>query len=393
MPAKPAAHLNIVPQFAGLPQQPPPNAQQQPRRPGQPGRGSGGRPGGGGGGRDDAPKDPHQFTIMAVDRVTGKVAWQKVLREEIPHEPHHGTASFASASPLTDGESLFAYFGSRGLYAMDLKGNVKWQKDFGKMRSANRFGEGSSPALHGNTLVVNWDHEGDDFIAAFDKTTGKELWKQPRDEATTWVTPFILHHNGVAQVIIPASGKVRSYDLATGKEIWSAGPLGSNVIPTPVTGHGLVFVMSGHRDPNLLAIKLGRTGDLTGTDGVAWSTTRDTPYVPSPLLDGENLFLAKRTDAVLSIVNAKTGKPSVEAARLAGVNGMYASPVLASGRVYVVGRDGGTVVLKSSDKLEVLATNKLDDKFDASPAVVGRELFLRGENLYCIAPTERADAR
>jgi hypothetical protein len=151
--------------------------------------------------------------------------------------------------------------------------------------------------------------------------------------------------------------------------------------------------MSGHRDPNLLAIKLGRTGDLTGTDGVAWSTTRDTPYVPSPLLDGENLFLAKRTDAVLSIVNAKTGKPSVEAARLAGVNGMYASPVLASGRVYVVGRDGGTVVLKSSDKLEVLATNKLDDKFDASPAVVGRELFLRGENLYCIAPTERADAR
>ena len=151
--------------------------------------------------------------------------------------------------------------------------------------------------------------------------------------------------------------------------------------------------MSGHREPNLLAIKLGRTGDLTGSDAIAWSTTRDTPYVPSPLLDGELLFLAKRTDGILSIVNAKTGKASVEAERLAGVNGMYASPVLASGRVYILGRDGGAVVLKSGEKVEVLATNKLNDKFDASPAIVGQQLFLRGENLYCIAPTERADAK
>ncbi|HWN94360.1 MAG TPA: PQQ-binding-like beta-propeller repeat protein, partial [Methylomirabilota bacterium] len=361
------------------------------QQPGQPGQGR--RRGGGGFGRGEAPKDSHQFTMIAVDRTTGKVAWQKVLREEIPHEGHHGTASFASASPLTDGETLFAYFGSRGLYALDLKGNVKWQKDLGKMRISNGFGEGSSPALHGNTLVVNWDHEGEDFIAAFDKTTGQELWKQPRDERTTWVTPFILQHNGVTQVIVGASGKVRSYDLATGKEIWSAGPLGSNVVPTPVTGHGLVFAMSGHREPNLLAIKLGRTGDLTGSDAIAWSTTRDTPYVPSPLLDGELLFLAKRTDGILSIVNAKTGKASVEAERLAGVNGMYASPVLASGRVYILGRDGGAVVLKSGEKVEVLATNKLNDKFDASPAIVGQQLFLRGENLYCIAPTERADAK
>jgi len=387
VPAKPAARLDIAPQFAGLPQQPP--AGQQPPDGGRR-RGGGG---GGGFGRGEAPKDPHQFTMIAVDRTTGKVAWQKVLREEIPHEGHHGTASFASASPLTDGETLFAYFGSRGLYALDLKGNVKWQKDLGKMRISNGFGEGSSPALHGNTLVVNWDHEGEDFIAAFDKTTGQELWKQPRDERTTWVTPFILQHNGVTQVIVGASGKVRSYDLATGKEIWSAGPLGSNVVPTPVTGHGLVFAMSGHREPNLLAIKLGRTGDLTGSDAIAWSTTRDTPYVPSPLLDGELLFLAKRTDGILSIVNAKTGKASVEAERLAGVNGMYASPVLASGRVYILGRDGGAVVLKSGEKVEVLATNKLNDKFDASPAIVGQQLFLRGENLYCIAPTERADAK
>ena len=407
---KPEANLNLnlAPQFAGLQQQaqqPPPNdSRVRPREPGQgqpgqrggPGGGQGGQGGGrrGGFGGGGAPASPFQFTMMALDRTTGKIVWQKTLREELPHEGHHGTGTFASGSPVTDGETLFAFFGSRGLHALDLKGNVKWQKDFGKMRTANSFGEGSSPALHGKTLVVNWDHEGEDFIAALDKTTGKELWKQPRDERTTWVTPFILEHNGVAQVIVGASGKVRSYDLATGKEIWSAGPLGSNVVPTPVTGHGMVFSMSGHRNPTLLAIKLGRTGDLSGTDAIAWSLTRDTPYVPSPLLDGDLLYLTKGTEATLSIYDAKTGKASVEAQRLEGMRGLYASPVGAAGRIYIVGRDGGAVVLKKSDKVEVLATNKLNDAFDASPAVVGREMFLRGkQNLYCIAPTERADAK
>ncbi len=388
---KPEAMLNlsVSPQVAGLPQQQPPPG--GPGGQGQPG-GQGGQ--GGGGGRGGAPTSPYQFTMAAFDRATGKTVWQKMLREELPHEARHGTATFASGSPVTDGESLFAYFGSRGLYALDLKGNVKWQKDFGKYRSANQFGEGSSPALHGNTLVVNWDHEGEDFVAAFDKTTGKELWKQPRDEKTTWGTPLIIEHAGVKQVIVSASGKVRSYDLATGKELWSAGPLGSNVVPTPVTGHGLVFSMSGHREPKLLAIKLGRTGELSDTDAIAWSTTRDTPYVPSPLLDGDLLFYVKGNEATLTIVDAKTGKASVEAHRLEGVRGMYASPVLAAGRLYIVGRDGGAVVLKKSDKIEVLATNKLEDNFDASPAIAGNQLFLRGKaNLYCIAPTERAEAK
>jgi outer membrane protein assembly factor BamB len=374
-------NLNMAPQVAGLPQQPPPG-------------GPGGGRRGGGGGRGGAPTSPFQFTMTALDRVTGKVVWQKTLREELPHEARHGTATFASASPVTDGESLFAYYGSRGLYAMDLKGNVKWQKDFGKYRSANQFGEGSSPVLHGNTLVVNWDHEGEDFIAAFDKTSGKELWKQPRDERTTWGTPYIIEHNGMKQVIVSASGKVRSYDLATGKELWSAGPLGSNVVPTPVTGHGMVFAMSGHREPKMMAIKLGRAGELSGTDAIAWSTTRDTPYVPSPLLLGDNLYFFKGNEATLSILNAKTGQPSVEAQRLEGVRGVYASLVGAADRLYVLGRDGGAVVLKKSDKIEILATNKLEDNFDASPAIVGNQMFLRGkQNLYCIAPTERAEAK
>jgi outer membrane protein assembly factor BamB len=325
--------------------------------------------------------------VTAYDRATGKAAWQKMLREEIPHEGHHGAdGTFASASPIADGEGLYAYFGSRGLFALDLKGNVRWQKDLGKARMKATFGEGSSPALSGNVLVVSWDHEGDDFIVAFDKNSGKELWRQQRDEQTSWSTPLILEHAGKTQVVVNASSKVRGYDLATGRELWSVGPLTGNTIPSPVTGHGMVYCMSGFRAAACFAVKLGRSGDLTGTDGVAWTYHRDTPYVPSPLLYDDRLYFFKGNEATLSVLDAKSGKALVEAERLEGVRGIYASPVGAAGRVYILGRDGGALVLKKGDKAEVLATNRLDDRFDASPAVVGNELFLRGrKNLYCIA--------
>ena len=406
MAKKPEAklNLNLAPQVAGLPQQPPPgggNGEPPRRRPGAgpggpgqpsgPGGGPGGR-GGGGGGGGGAPTSPYQFTLMAIDRATGKTAWQKMLREELPHEGHHPDGSFASASPITDGETVFAYFGSRGLHALDLKGNVKWQKELGKARMKNAFGEGSSPALHGGVIVVNWDHEGEDFIVAFDKNTGKELWKQPRAEDTTWSTPLIVEHGGQAQVIVNATKKTRSYDLKTGKELWSVGPLTANTIPSAVAGNGMVYSMAGFRGAALFAVKLGQTGDLTGTESIAWSRAKDTPYVPSPLLYGDRLYFFKGNEATLTILDAKNGNPLIEAERLEGMRGVYASPVGASGRVYLLGRDGGALVLKKGDKAEVLATNKLDDRFDASPAVVGNQLFLRGKkNLYCIAPTERAE--
>jgi outer membrane protein assembly factor BamB len=391
-------NLNVAPQVAGLPQQQPPpgGAGGERRRPGGPGgggpggQGGGGRGGFGGGG---APTSPYQFTMLAVDRVTGKIAWQKSLREELPHEGHHGDGSFASGSPITDGETLFAYYGSRGLFAMDLKGNVKWQKDLGDMRTRNAFGEGSSPALHGNVLVVNWDHEGEDFIVAFDKS-GKELWRKQRDEATSWSTPLIVVSGGTTQAVVNASQKVRSYEIHTGKEIWSVGPLTANAIPSAVTGNGLIYSMAGFRGAALFAVKLGQTGDLTGSDAIAWSRAKDTPYVPSPLLYGDRLYFFKGNEATLTILDAKTGQGLVEAERLEGMRGVYASPVGAAGRVYLLGRDGGALVLKKGDKAEVLATNKLDDRFDASPAIVGNQLFLRGKaNLYCIAPTERAEVK
>jgi outer membrane protein assembly factor BamB len=342
------------------------------------------RRGGFGGG--PAPAEKYQFVLLCLDRATGKALWQKVVREEVPHEGHHRDHGFASYSPVTDGSLVFAHFGSRGLHCYDTQGNLKWEKDLGKMRTKNGFGEGSSPVLHGERLVVLWDHEGDDFILALDKNTGKELWRTPRDEDTTWSTPLVVEHGGRAQVVVSATRKVRSYDLESGKQLWECAGMTANAIPSPVAAGDMVYLMSGFRGSNLLAIKLGREGDLTGTDAIAWSHNRGTPYVPSPLLYDNRLYFFSGNEARLSCFDVKTGKALFETQRVEDLQGVYASPLGAAGRVYLVGRNGTTVVIRHADKVEPLATNVLDDRIDASPAAVGKELFLRGHQyLYCIA--------
>src|SRR6267154_2633580 len=316
---------------------------------------------------EGGPNQTFRFTVICVGRASGKILWQKVARQTTPHESRQQNNTFASASPVTDGKFVWAFFGSRGLHCYDFDGNLKWEKDFGLMKTKMGFGEGASPALSGDTIVINWDHEGDDFIAAFDKATGKELWRQPRDEATGWSTPLIAEFNGQKQVVVNATGKVRSYDLATGKELWSCGGQTANAIPSPVAQGDVVYVTSGFRGSALQAIRLGRTGDLTGTDAIAWSRNKSTPYVPSPLLTDNYLYLISGNENMLSCFDAKTGEPYFERERLDDIRGVYASPVSAGGRIYVLGREGVCTVLKKGPKPEVLAVNKLADyRSDAS---------------------------
>jgi outer membrane protein assembly factor BamB len=255
------------------------------------------------------------------------------------------------------------------------------------MKTKMGFGEGASPALSGDTLVIYWDHEGEDFIAAFDKSTGKELWRQPRDEGTGWSTPLIVEFQGQNQVVVNATGKVRSYDLATGKELWSCSGQTANAIPTPVAHADIVYITSGFRGNALEAIRLGGIGDLTGTSSIVWSRNKSTPYVPSPLLTDDCLYLISGNEGMLSCFDPKTGEPYFEKARLEGLRGVYASPVSAGDRVYVLGREGTCVVLKKGPKLEILAVNKLgDSRSDASIALVEKELLLRtAHNLYCVS--------
>lgn len=324
--------------------------------------------------------------MISVDRASGKIRWKQIVRTELPHEGHHKDHGYASASPVTDGEVLIAYFGSRGLYAFDLDGKPLWQRDFGRQQTRNSFGEGSSPALHGNAVIVVWDHEGEDFIVALDKRTGKELWRKPREESTNWTTPVVVDHGGSSQVVVNSGNKVCSYGLENGETLWEAGGQTQNAIPAPVADDRRVYVMSGWRGGALHAIQLGRKGDLTGTDAISWQLNKGTPYVPSPLLYGGRLYYFSGNNAQLSIVETSDGAVKVYAERLDGIFGVYASPVGAADRVYLTGRNGVVWVIKNSASLEVLSKNKLEDAFDATPAVVGNDLILRGhQNLYALA--------
>ena len=336
-----------------------------------------------------APRVAHSYKVLAINRKDGRIAWERTAKNEAPHEAsHQDNGTWASSSAITDGEHVIASFESRGLFCYDMNGTLVWQKDLGDKKMRNEFGEGSTPALHGNTLVVVWDHyvPGASFIVALDKRTGAELWRASRDEIDTWATPLVVEHEGRTHVIVPGMNKLRSYDLATGQIIWETAGLTMNPIPSPVSGDGMVFATSGFRGNSLKAIRLsGAKGDITGTSHVVWTLDRDTPYVPSPLLYDGVLYILKTNNGLLSAFEAATGKPYYQVQRLAKAPNVFASPAGAAGRVYIPGRDGTTVVIKKGPTFEVLAENTLDDGFDASPAMVDRDLYLRGyKYLYAI---------
>lgn len=354
---------------------PPPAA--EPPAPGQKQRGPGG---GAGAGRE------YKFTVMCLDRKTGKILWEKVANVAKPHEGYHAKyGSFASNSPVTDGKNVYALFGSRGLYAYDLNGKLVWEKQFEAMKIKLQFGEGAAPALEGGVLYLKFDQEQGSFLLAVDAKTGKELWRAPRDEETSWSQPLVLTHEGRKQVVVSASKKTRSYDAATGKVLWEVAGLGTNVIPVPVTTGDMVYVMSGHRSPNLLAVRLGREGDLTGTDAVVWTNDRGNSYTPSPVLHEDKLYFIT-DNGMLTCLNARTGEAYYRQQRLPKPYNFKASPVGANGKLYLATEDGDVVVVKMGEKYEVLATNTLADQmFVATPAIAGGNLYLRSQDaLFCI---------
>jgi outer membrane protein assembly factor BamB len=328
--------------------------------------------------------DQLAFTTLCLDRQTGRTLWTKVGRTDTPHQEVQRSNSRASGSPVTDGEVIIASFGSFGVFCYDLGGALLWEKDLGKVDV--KWGEGSSPAILGNAVIVLQDTKQESFIYAFERRTGRELWRESRDEDSSWTTPYILEREGTTQVIVNGANAVRSYDPHTGEVLWQCGGLGINVAPTVVSDDDYVYALSGQRtSPMGMAIRLGGSGDLTDTDAVRWKVTRGTPYVSSPLLYGGNLYFFQHINALLTCLDATTGRPHYTQERLEGLTTVYASPIGAIDRIYLVGREGTTLVIERSNSLNVLARNHLDEAFDASPAVVDNELFLRGHtHLYCI---------
>lgn len=346
-------------------------------------------PGGGAGtGRE------HRFVVLCLERNTGKVLWERTANTAMPHEGYHGQyGSFASNSPVTDGKMVYAFFGSRGVFAYDLDGKLAWKKDFPPMTMRNGFGEGVAPVLDGNTLYLKFDQEQNSWMSALDKRTGKELWRVDRDEISSWSPPLVLTHNGRKQVVVSATNKVRSYDPANGKLLWETAGLGVNVIPAPVAANSMVYVMSGFRDPQLLAIRLGKEGDLTGTDAIAWTSDRGNSYTPSPVLHEGKLYFV--TDSgMLTCLDAATGNAFYKQQRLSKPYNFKASPVGANGKLYLATEDGDVVVVKMGEKYEEVATNTLADQvFIATPAIVEGSLYLRSQAyLYCIREQNQKSA-
>ncbi len=332
----------------------------------------------------------HEYKILTIDRKDGSILWERTAITKLPHQSTHPTGSWASNSPVTDGKHIYAYFGSAGLYCYTMSGDLKWQIDFGDMNTVDGFGEGSSPVIHGDKIVIVWDHEGDSFITVLDKNTGNELWRKYRDEPTSWSSPLVFETSKNAQIISNGTNRIRSYNIETGDLIWEYPVSTGNVIPTPVAEDGIAYIANGYQGNYILAVRPeGTRGNLTNSKAVLWlHHGDDSPYTPSPLLMKGLLYVFKSNNGILSCFDAQTGKPFYRYQRLRGINEVFASPVGVHEQVYLVGRNGTTIVIKWGSTFEIIAKNRLDDYFSASPVIVENEIYLRGHrHLYCISNT------
>lgn len=338
------------------------------------------------------PNTRYEMVVLCFDRNSGKRLWREVATTVVPHEGHHKDASFASASPFCDGERIYCWFGSAGLFAYSLDGKKLWERDLGRAKVGASLGEGCSPVVDDGKLVIVRDHAGQSTIECLEAATGKTLWKKDRDEGNAWATPAIAEHGGSTRVITCASNQIRSYDLETGDIIWWATGLTGNCTPCPIVRGDTVYCMSGYEGHALLAIPITGEGDVT--DQVRWRADRGTPYVPSPLLYDDQLYFTQSNQGILTSLKAADGGEVFERTRVPDLGDIYASPVGGDGRIYLVGRKGATVVIEHGQEFKVLATNQLDDNFHASPALAGGQIFLRGMRfLYCMEEGGKADGK
>ena len=329
----------------------------------------------------------HNFDVLSINREDGSIQWQTTVRAEVPHSHTHEFGSWASHSPVTDGEKIYAYFGSHGLYCLNMDGEILWERDFGHMQKVRSFGEGSSPVIYDDRLILVRDHQGQSFLHVLNKHTGEDLLEIERDEITSWPTPQIVDFGGRTQVITSATNKIRSYDLASGEVIWECSGMTRNVIPSPVLADNIIYLLSGFRGSAALAIDLSKAdGDITDKDAIVWKYDMNTPYTPSPVTMDGKLFFLKSNNGFLTCLDGKDGTALYSSQKLEGINRIFTSPVGVRNRIYIVGTNGVTSVVKTGSEFEELSKNTLDDSFYASPVILGDKLFLRGNRyLYCIA--------
>ena len=328
----------------------------------------------------------HTFKVIALDRDTGRVVWEQTAWEGTPYDDRHRKSSYAASTPATDGQRVYAFFGSEGLYAYDYNGKLAWKADLGKLGTVG-MGTGTSPVLFRNLVIVQADEEDgkNSSIVALDKKTGKQVWRTPRKVQVSWATPLLVNTGKRVELIASGTESVVSYDPATGKELWRSKGVESNAIPSPVasSGRDMVIVSAGFPAKIAYAIRLGAAGELKDAD-IAWKYAKGTAYVPSPILYGDYLYLL--TDkGVMTCLDARTGEVKYEGGRVPVPATFTASPVAFDGKILLTSEDGDTFVIKAGPKHEVLRTNSLGEPVYASPAVAGGKIFIRAEkHLYAI---------
>jgi outer membrane protein assembly factor BamB len=318
--------------------------------------------------------DGARRVVLCFNRADGKLLWEAAAPEPESVERLFRKNSHATATPVTDGRRVYALFGNAGLLAVDFNGNQVWHYSFGA--TSNYHGPGGSPLLYRDRVIFYQDQRSDSFVAAIDAKTGKLLWKTPRQETVGWGTPIAIRAGDRDEIIVSGQNAVRAYDPESGKELWMARGNTVEVTPTPAVGHGLVFCPSGRAGPTL-AIRPGGSGDVTDTH-IAWQTPRGSPFIPSPLVYGDYLYLVNDMTSVATCLEARTGKP-VWQGRLgvATREGFSASPLAVDGKVFIMNDEGETFVLAAGPEFNLLRVNRLNEQTLATPALVDGKWYFR----------------
>ena len=336
------------------------------------------------GGERGVPSDEHRWLVYAIDAATGATRWEREVHRGIPPTSHHLKNTYASETPVTDGEHVYAYFGNVGLFCLTLDGRLLWSRQFDPVATRAGWGTAASPVLHGDRIYIVNDNDEQSYLVALSKETGAELWRVNRDEGTNWSTPYVWEHAEGAEIVTTGTDRVRSYDLA-GNPLWELTGMSSIVAPTPFSRFGLLYLSSGYigdRQRPVYAIRPGARGDLTASEreplpaGVAWFQPRSGSYNTSPIVYGDYYYtLLDR--GYFTCHDARTGEEVYGRRRITVGAAFTASPWAYAGKIFALSEDGDTFVIKAGPEFEILATNPLDEFTMATPAIAHRSLFIR----------------
>jgi outer membrane protein assembly factor BamB len=341
----------------------------------------------------DTSKDPGEISwrVLALDRASGKVVWDREVAKAAPPVARHIKATHANSTAATDGKTVVAFFGSEGgLYGLDLEGRVKWRAEVGPIDSgwfydpSYQWGHASSPIVWQNQVILQVDRAKDAFLAAWDLGTGKLLWRTPREgEISSWGTPTVVAAGDRYEIVANGGRAVRGYDAKSGKELWWVKPTTEVSVATPVTGHGLVYIANGYRPLQpVYAIRPGGSGDLSLAEGassnahIAWGTTKGGTYIPTPIVYGEH-FYTLNNNGTLTCYDAKTGKEIYKQRVGGGRAAFTASPVAAQGRLYLASEDGDVYVVQAGAEYKSLEVSSVGETIMATPALSGDLLLIR----------------